>query len=172
MILIALLIAAAAPTAIVDSAIGVRGLEPFALLAPGTEIAVGDGRLRLAYFASCVHETIQGGRVRVGVTASVTDGATVERLTADCTPPARYAQGRAGALVLRGRAGPPPPPVRRVRTRRPVFIDARGVRTTAGPLRRGALYTACNAHGCARFWIDPDAHHDRGPVLERVVRLP
>ena len=171
--LLALLIAAAAPTAIVDTAVGVQGVEPLALLAPGTEVTLGEGRLRIAYFASCVHETVQGGRLRVGVTASVTDDrATVERVTADCTPPARYAPGRAGALVLRGRAAPLPTGVRRLRTRTPLFVDTRGARTTAGPLRPGAVYVACTARGCVRFWIDPDAHHDHGPVLERVVRLP
>ena len=169
---LALFIAAAAPTAIIDTAAGVPGLEPLALLAPGTELVVGDGRVRLAYFASCVHETVHGGRLRVGVTASITDGATVERVTADCTPPARYAPGRAGALVLRGAGAPTPTTTRRVRTRTPILVDARGGHTPAGPLRPGTVYRVCTARGCVRLWVDPRAQHDHGPVLERVVPLP
>ena len=75
----ALLLVATAPTAIVDTVYGVPGLAPLTLLDPGTELVVGAGRVRLAYFESCVHETIRGGRLRIGITASVADDAVVER---------------------------------------------------------------------------------------------
>ncbi|MEX0900759.1 MAG: hypothetical protein WD081_08745 [Gammaproteobacteria bacterium] len=179
MSLSALLLAMVAPTAIVDSAAGVPGMEPLQLLLPGTELVVGDhARVRLAYFASCVHETVRGGRLRIGVVASLTDDATVERVDADCTPPLAYASGGPGALVLRAGASTPSrrEPTYRIRNRGPALVLAGGgaLDLTALGLRlhAGALYRVCTRRGCVRLWVDPAANHDAGPVLERVVRIP
>lgn len=169
---------APAPTAIVDSVIGVPGVTPLQLLTPGTELVLGDNaRVRLAYFASCVHETARGGRLRVGVTASLTDDAAVERVDADCTPPAAYASGGPGAIVLR--AGPRAPtgaPTHRIRSRGPALVQTGGgaldLAALGIQLTAGVLYRACTRHGCVRLWIDPATPHEAGPVLERVVLVP
>ncbi len=174
----ALVLALAAPTAIVDSVVGVPGIASLQLLTPGTELVLGDhARVRLAYFASCVHETARGGRLRVGVTASLTDNAVVERVDANCTPPAEFASGGPGALVLR--AWPSTKavvPTYRIRSRSPTLIQAGGgaldLTALGVELAAGALYRACTPRGCARLWIDPAATHDAGPVLERVARVP
>lgn len=174
----ALLLSVAAPTAIVDSAVGVPGVTPLQLLAPGTELIVGEAaRVRLAYFASCVHETARGGRLRVGVTASLTDDAAIERVEANCTPPEAFASGGPGALVLRAEPDAiADEPTHRMRSRGPVLVQTGGGAldlTSLGiRLDAGALYRACTRRGCVRLWIDPAATHDAGPVLERVVRVP
>ena len=174
----ALFLAVVAPTAIVDSVVGVAGVEPLQLLTPGTELTLGDdARVRLAYFASCVHETARGGRLRVGVTASLTDEAAVERVNADCDPPAAFASGGPGALVLRADPSVLTHVVTyRVRSRGPALVMAGGGHLDLAEfgLRfdAGGLYQACSRLGCVRFWIDPVAEHDAGPVLERVVRVP
>lgn len=167
-----------APTAIVDSVVGVPGVAPLQLLAPGTDLVLGDGaRVRLAYFASCVHETARGGRLRVGVTASLTEDATIERVEADCTPPAAFASGGPGALILRAAHDPTRgTPTVRVRNRGPTLIQTGGgmldLRLMGIRLEAGARYQACTRRGCVQLWIDPAATHDAGPVLERVVRMP
>lgn len=174
----ALLLAIAAPTAIVDSVVGVPGVAPLQLLAPGTELVLSDrARVRLAYFASCVHETARGGRLRVGVTASLTDDAAVERIEANCTPPATFASGGPGALVLRDRPSTRARvPTHRIRSRHPALVqDGGGALDLAAlgvQLEAGGLYRACTRRGCVRVWIDPSSTHDAGPVLERVVRVP
>lgn len=200
--LVTALALAPTPTAIVDSVFGTRDFEPLQLLQPGTDIALAAGaRIRLAYFASCVHETARGGRLRVGVTASFAAGDTlVERVTADCAPP-YYGPARAGvpgALILRdGVAARGGLPVWRVRTRMPLLLAAPGAGITltrVGPAGRklflpapdgradlaglgialedGAVYRACSARRCRQLWIDPERQHRHGPVLERVVRVP
>ncbi|MFN2300466.1 MAG: hypothetical protein ABR565_01125 [Gammaproteobacteria bacterium] len=192
---------APAPTAIVDSVVGVPGVAPLQLLAPGTDIELHDGaRVRLAYFASCVHETARGGRLRIGVTASLTVDAIVERVIGDCVPP-QYGPSRAGVpgvLVLRdGFAARHGAPVQRIRTRTPLLLATPGTGITLTrmnpggrkiffpaadgradlaehgiALEDGALYRACSAQRCRRLWVDPAVQHERGPVLERVVRVP
>ena len=100
---LAVLLLAVAPTAIVDSVDGVDGIEPLTLVAAGTEIVLGDdGSLQLAYFASCVHETVHGGRVVVGVLGSFVDGGEVSRTVVDCDLPQAPGGGTPGALILRG----------------------------------------------------------------------
>lgn len=192
---------APAPTAIVDSVLGTHAVEALQLLAPGTDIELPrNARVRLAYFASCVHETARGGRLRVGVTASLAVDAMVERVTGDCVPP-QYGPARAGVpgvLVLRdGSTARQGAPVWRVRTRTPVLFAMPGAGITLTrlnpggrkvflpaadgradlaehgiALEDGALYRACSAQRCRRLWIDPAAQHRHGPVLERVVRVP
>lgn len=159
-----LLALAPAPTAIVDSVHGEVGLAALDLLAPGASIDLGErGRVRIAYFSSCVHETVLGGHLRVGVTASVTVTGTVERVTADCDPPltGSGAAGPAGALVLRDATGNHGHPVRtlRLRNARPVLLG----------LEPGVMHRVCVDDRCVQVWIDPDATHERGPVLERVL---
>jgi len=60
-------------------------LQPDTILAPGQSFNLGsNGRVVLAYFESCVLETIQGGHFTVGTEHSeVTDG-EVNRTTFDC----------------------------------------------------------------------------------------
>lgn len=97
----------ALPTAAVDAVDGVRGARPPELVPAGTVIELADdGRLRLAYFASCVHETIRGGRIVVGVLGSVVHGGEVSRVVVPCEVPAVPAGGTPGALILRGAAAP------------------------------------------------------------------
>lgn len=188
------------PTAIVDSVSGVPGLRPFELLDAGAEVNVAaDGRVRLAYFASCVHETISGGRVRVGVTASLIEGAKVERVTADCVVPGsgdRLA-GAPAALLLRDSARiERPSPVIRIRTSTPVLVGDPGSRFDLervdvdhrplslrldGPtlslaesgfaLEPGATYRLCVQGSCRIVWVDPAARVGTGPILERTIRV-
>ncbi len=186
-----------APTAIVDSAVGVHGLEPFELLEPGRTVFVGGrGRVRLAYFASCVHETVAGGTIRVGVTASLTDDASIERTTGDCTL-GRTEPGRIGvpaALVLRDGARARSA-IRRVSTRFPWLVLTACARVSihrsgeavpllnrsfpagvtplasAGvELEADATYEFC-AHGrCLPVLVDPKPGPEV-PFLERIVPL-
>lgn len=189
-----------APTAIVDSVHGVDRLAPLQMLMPGERFELGQsGRVRLAYFASCVHETVRGGSLRVGVTASLDGGGIVERVTADCNPPALAVDAlhAPAALVLRdGDAGPEQAPPRRLRTRTPVLVTrsrarVRMVRVTPPgrslflpardgifdfaehrlALGTGETWRACTGGRCVRIWVDPHATHSRGPVLERVIVL-
>ncbi len=189
---------APAPTAIVDSVRNLDTVTSLSMLHPGTVLDLGEhGRVRLAYFASCVHETIRGGRLRVGVTASITVEGIVERITGDCDPPVlgRYGTGAIGALVLRS-ASARQTPVWRLRTTQPTILASPGERiqltrqkpsghqvflTAEGTITRldqlglhldtDALYDICNATRCKRVWVDPDALHTHGPILERVVQL-
>lgn len=184
-----------APTAIVDSVDGSVGLSPLQLLVPGTTVELGrSARLRLAYFASCVHETVRGGRLRVGVVASLAVDGEVERVTADCNPPpTRIGGGAVGALVLRSITTAPAEPAYRLRTTHPMMLGTPGTRfrmTREYPrghelfvsmltntqrldtLEPDAIYRICVESRCLRVWVDPDARHEHGPILERVVRLP
>lgn len=197
-VLILGLIFTAAPTAIVDSVTGVPGLRPFELLEAGAELSIKPrGRVRIAYFASCVHETIRGGHLRVGVTASLVEDALVERVTGDCMMPG-IGDGSAGApaaLVLRDSAAPTRSgTVRRIRTRMPVLVGEPGtvvdlarvdvpghrrrlrleahtlsLAETGLPLESGATYRACTRGGCIEVWIDPGARVGAGPILERTI---
>lgn len=190
-----------APTAIVDSVLGPAAVAPLQLLPPGTELVLPpNARVRIAYFASCVHETLRGGRVRVGVTASLAVDAEVERVTADCTPP-RFGPmhaGVPGALVLRtGVPARDAAPVARIRSPSPILVAAPGSRLVltrvpdgerlvfvtardgladldaAGvTLEPDAVYRICAPAGCRRIWIDPQHAHVGGPLLERAVRVP
>jgi hypothetical protein len=198
--ILASLALATAPTAIVDSARGTDAVTEFMLLRPGMTIDLGtDGRVRIAYFASCVHETLRGGRLRIGVTASISVNGIVERVTADCDPPlyGRNALGRAGALVLRNAATADRlNPAYRLRNTQPMLVGPPGttfvltrLRPTGrrlfipvGPgtvaladlgvtLERDAVYRACVDQRCARVWIDPAARNETGPILERLLHL-
>ncbi len=191
---------AGAPTAIVDSVTGVPGLHPFELLDAGTEIAVSaDGRVRLAYFASCIHETVSGGNLRVGVTASLVEDAEVERVTGSCLAPGENVRfgGAPAALLLRDSTAPARPPVvKRVRTRYPVLVASPGavleltrvdppgggaclsmanadsdVARSWGPLDAGSTYRACLGGTCTEFWVDPHADGPAGLILERIIRV-
>lgn len=187
-----------APTAIVDSVRNLNTVTSLSMLHPGTVLDLGEqGRIRLAYFASCVHETIRGGRLRIGVTASITVEGIVERITGDCDPPilGRYGTGAIGALVLRN-ASAPQMPVWRLRTTQPTILASPGERIEINRqqpsghqvfltatalvtrldqlglhLDEGALYDICSASRCRRVWVDPDQSHAHGPILERVVQL-
>ena len=104
------LLTLAAPTAIVDASDGLAVPEPLTLVTAGTEIVLGDdGRIRLAYFASCLHETVRGGRLVVGVLGSIVDGGEVTRTVVDCALPQIPGAGAPGALVLRGGDAKPRP---------------------------------------------------------------
>lgn len=191
---------AGAPTAIVDSVSGVPDLRPFELLEAGAEINVAaNGRVRLAYFASCVHETVSGGRLRVGVTASLVEDAKVERVTADCAAPGGSGRlaGAPAALLLRdSTARPHAGPVLRIRTNTPVLVaepgtlvdldrvdEDRGPRRVridgwtlplVGPglaLEPGATYRVCARASCRTFWVDPSARVGAGPILERTIHV-
>lgn len=186
---------APAPTAIVDSIRGDIDLTELQLLAPGTTVDLGQtARIRLAYFASCVHETVRGGTLRIGVTASLAVEGQVERVTADCTPPrSRFGADAVGALVLRNRQQPRSSPIHRVRTPRPLLLGRQdaivsihrvGPRSPAQVMRMDArnqrinlpyadqVYRVCADGRCTRIWLDPHARNDQGPILERIIRLP
>lgn len=193
-ILLALALAPA-PTAIVDTIHGDTDLTELQLLAPGTTVDLGPAaRIRLAYFASCVHETVRGGRLRIGVTASLAVEGQIERVTADCAPPrSRFGADAVGALVLRNRQRQRGSPIYRVRTPVPVLLGNPGTIVSIrdeGPRRAAQLlrldtdeqrinlpladqvYRICADGQCTRIWLDPDARNDHGPILERVIRLP
>lgn len=172
--LLLVLALAPAPTAIVDSVQGDTHLAALQLLAPGTTVDLGDSaRVRLAYFASCVHETVRGGRLRVGVTASLAVEGEIERVTADCTPPrSRVGGGAVGALVLRDSDRTQTLPIHRLRSANPLVIRLDGqIRSVALP-QADRVYRVCLSGRCARVWLDPDVRNDHGPILERIIRLP
>lgn len=191
---------AGAPTAIVDSAVGVPGLHPFELLDAGTELTVATGaRVRIAYFASCVHETISGGRLRVGVTASLVNGAKVERVTTRCAVPTGVTglAGAPAALMLRDSAARDRIDlILRLGTTAPVLIGEPGSRvelkqlgmdTSSYRLRLkdrtlslaesgiylepGATYRVCSGDGCRTVHVDAAAGSDAGTILERTIRI-
>lgn len=164
---------APAPTAIVDSVQGDADLSALQLLAPGTTVDLGrTARVRLAYFASCVHETVRGGRLRVGVTASLAVEGEIERVTADCAPPrARFGGDAVGALVLRDRRRHAAP-IHRIRTATPLVLDVDTVVQSVVLPQTDRVYSICVDARCARVWLDPDARNEHGPILERVIRLP
>jgi len=67
----------------------IDGVQPFALLAAGTQIALPAGAtLVLGYLRSCTEETIDGGKaggkIVVGAEQSAVDGASVLRETVEC----------------------------------------------------------------------------------------
>lgn len=190
----------AAPTAIIDSVRDTGAVHALQLVRPGERIDLGPhGRIRIAYFSSCVHESIRGGWLRVGVTASLARAQAVERVTAECRPPA-FAPAGAGApaaMVLRDPGSANAPPARRLRTRTPVLLARPGARIVLeriAPYGRslfitmesgvfdfaahglaldvGDVWRACSGENCLRVWVDPNGHHDRGPVLERVIAMP
>lgn len=165
---------APAPTAIVDSVQGDTGLAALQLLVPGTTVDLGrTARVRLAYFASCVHETVRGGRLRVGVTASLAVEGEIERVTADCAPPrARFGGDAVGALVLRDRGHSRRAAIHRIRTATPLVVrDDAAVQRVVLP-RADRVYRICMDARCTRVWLDPHARNEHGPILERIIRLP
>lgn len=165
---------APAPTAIVDSVQGETGLAALQLLAPGTTVDLGrSARIRLAYFASCVHETVRGGRLRVGVTASLAVEGEVERVTADCAPPrSRFGGDAVGALVLRDRARRRDTAIHRVRTATPLVVQRNAAMRRIVLPQPDRVYRICSESRCTRVWLDPDARNEHGPILERIIRLP
>ncbi len=95
------------PVAIVENAAGSAPvLQLFDTLHEGQEIVLEDGgSLEIGYFASCIRESIDGGRVVVGKEQSAISGGAVTRETVACAGgQATLADSEAaqsGALVLR-----------------------------------------------------------------------
>lgn len=165
---------APAPTAIVDSVQGDTGLAALQLLVPGTTVDLGRAaRVRLAYFASCVHETVRGGRLRIGVTASLAVDGEIERVTADCAPPrSRFGGDAVGALVLRDRGRTRGSVIHRIRTATPLVLRRNATAQHVLLPHADRVYRICIDARCTRVWLDPDARNEHGPILERIIRLP
>jgi hypothetical protein len=98
--------AAEQPVAVVESAGESSKLAPFELLTEGQRIALaGDEELVISYFESCSRETIKGGSIVVGRTASTLNGGTVEAHTYKCvisTLSLTPEEQSSAAFVLRG----------------------------------------------------------------------
>lgn len=80
----------AAETAMIEEISGpaAKALQPFDTLLSGQVVDLGDGTMILSYAANCRRETIAGGRVTVGTTASTLAGG---RLVAAQEPPCKAA---------------------------------------------------------------------------------
>jgi hypothetical protein len=98
--------AAGQPVAVVESGGESSKLAPFELLTEGQRIALsGDEELVISYFESCSRESITGGSVIVGRTASTLNGGTVEAHTYKCvisTLNLSPDEQSSAAFVLRG----------------------------------------------------------------------
>ena len=74
-----------AQEALVEEAPPGSGVVPYQFLEIGHQINLDQGaRVVLGYPASCVHESILGGRVVIGAGQSNVQGGSVERQTLDC----------------------------------------------------------------------------------------
>lgn len=119
------------PTALIEElSREVPGFRPLAYLGPGQIIPLpADATIVISYFASCVRETITGGYIRIGQTASTVEGGRVETEQADCSVgeiEITTAQlGQAGSVVTRGEQDLPSR-ARVVATRTPLFLLAGG----------------------------------------------
>lgn len=73
------------PTAMVEDATGVDGIQTMDFLYPGDTVDLGDGgTMTVGYFASCAQETIAGGTVTIGEFESTVDGGSVDTAYIDC----------------------------------------------------------------------------------------
>jgi hypothetical protein len=136
--------AASEPVAIVEDVAGVSTpLQMMDYLSEGRVIELGAaGVITLAYFSSCVQETVSGGRVVVGREQSAVEGGEIERKRAQCADEGVQLSSsqakNSGAVVFRdGAAGTDGfgPATRRpevvVYGTRPVFVTESGRDTLA-----------------------------------------
>lgn len=101
---------AAKQAAIVEDVSGrVPGIEAFDFVTPGQTITLPAGAtLTLGYLASCLRETITGGSVTVGETASTVRGGRLQQEQLKCATAMNLGSGQAGksgAMVFRGTPG-------------------------------------------------------------------
>jgi hypothetical protein len=126
------------PVALVEAVSDARaGVDLMDYVYVGQVIALGaNGTLSLAYFESCTTETIKGGTVTVGTTASTVRGGQVNAAKVACqgAKPIITADAReAGASVKRlGPDGKPAPHEWTIKSERPMFkwSSARGQKVT------------------------------------------
>ncbi|ANK81120.1 MAG: hypothetical protein TEF_10170 [Rhizobiales bacterium NRL2] len=174
------------------------GFEPYQFLEQGRRIDLSGGRsIVLGYPASCVHESITGGRVTIGARQSEVEGGAVERSTLACGDHVRLTAAErqeSGASAWRDPLAAQPVLVDNLApvllfAEQPDMITIQRTDRPASPIRlsrpgraldlvernivldAGGIYVVSASGRTLTIEIDFDAEAVGGPALTRFVRF-
>ncbi|MEP4380225.1 MAG: hypothetical protein ABJ215_16060 [Alphaproteobacteria bacterium] len=193
--------AAAEPAALVEDVLsGLPGVAVMQFLDTGDTVELGtDGEVILSYLASCVRETVTGGKITVGERQSSISGGLVVREKVNCDTDqlilTSSQSNESGVVAFRAAAGGDP--VVTIYGTRPVFVfdeipseivierrDRKVANFTIAPDSRifdlaetdislfpNGIYKASSGEKSITIRVDPAARASQVPVISRLVRF-